>query len=364
MKKTFLSVIAFLLISLNASAIPGVKHFIKDNSGEFVYYRDKSFTRESYVGFLTYDETTYAARYFAPATKELPAKNIELLFTLNPKKPVIEITGERFVTPVTQDDVEIINYIHDLIYELGKRRQSIGEISPRAESDKTVNPSVVYEKSTVLLNSGLKSSEQFDQFGGKVEIYYDYLVPIFNVKKIMTPEGSAFETVAVGMLKGSDDRSFSDFVPLAPAKGMIGHKILSKKPAAKTYNFGTSSITLDGLWKQAGQVENMFFYGDSAMVGVGVINSWELNLYLKTCLLSAHESYLPWDKISIIRQDNQITVYSTVFTGTVNSKKINSFITQSPKLDKKQNGMLTMVVSELDYENEKKYFTAILKSWK
>ena len=75
-------------------AVPGTEHFIKDNSGEYVYYEDFSFNRKSYVGFLTYDEGTFAVRYFAPATETLPYKNIELLFTIDTSKDYIDMTDE------------------------------------------------------------------------------------------------------------------------------------------------------------------------------------------------------------------------------------------------------------------------------
>lgn len=362
MKKTFLSIIAFALVAFNAAALPGVKPYIKDNSGDYVYYRDRSFTRESYIGFLTYDDLTYAARYFAPATDTLPAKNIEFLFTLDSTKTYIDISGERFLTPVTQEDAEIVNYIHDLVFEFGKRRQKIGEISPRAAKDKTVNPSVTYVDSTVLLNSGFRSREEMYQFGGDVNIFYDYYVPVFNIKKIESPTGSVFEVAAIGSLKSSDDKSFDAFAPVASASGSSHKKHAKSK--AKTYDFGTSSITLDEKWTQAGEIENFFFYGDSAVAGVGTIRSLELDLYIKTCLLSGQGTFLPWDSISIIRDSKQATVYSTVYTGTSNNKKISSFIMQSSKLKKEENAMLTMVINESDYEADKKYYTDILKSWK
>ena len=362
MKKKLLAFLAFAVTAFSAAALPGVKPYIKDKSGEYVYYRDKSFTRESYIGFLTYDELTYAARYFAPATEELPPKNIEFLFTLDPSKSYIDLSGERFLTPVAQEDTEIVNYIHDLIFEFGKRRQNAGEISPRAAQDSSVNPSVTYVDATVLLNSGFRSKEEMYQFGGDVNIYYDYYVPIFNIKKIETVTDSVFEVVAIGSLKSSDDKSFDNFMPSVYADN-VTHKAKGKAKS-KTYDFGTSSITLDENWEQAGQVENLLFYGDSAMVTAGTINSWELDLYIKTCLLSAQEAYLPWNKISIIKSPKQITVYSTAYTGSTSNKKINSFITQSSKLQKGKNAVLTMVILESDYESYKKYFTNIFKSWK
>ena len=59
-----------LFLTVSAFALPGFIPFFQDESGEFVYYRDYSFNRESYVGFLTYDDATYELRYYAPFDKE------------------------------------------------------------------------------------------------------------------------------------------------------------------------------------------------------------------------------------------------------------------------------------------------------
>lgn len=363
MKKLLISLIVFTAILFTSTALPGVNHFIKDNSGEYVYYRDRSFTRESYIGFLTYDDLTYAARYFAPATEELPAKNIEFLFTLDGSKSYIDISGERFLTPVAQEDTEIVNYIHDLVFSFGKRRQNIGEISPRVETDSSINPAVTYSDATVLLNSGFISSDEMYQFGGKVNIYYDYLVPVFNIKKVENVTESVMEVVAIGALKSSSDRSFSTFSPVKPVE-QSSHKISGKKPVTKTLEIGSTKITLDDSWTQAGQVENFFFRGDSAMLGVGMINPEEFYYYLKTSLLSSQDSFLPWEKISIIKSQKQITVYSTAYTGTSNNSKVNSFLLKSGKSSQGEVAMFSLVVFEPDYLKDKKYFTNILKSWK
>ena len=62
MKKIFLSITTFLL-ALSLFALPGITSKINDQSGQFVYYKDSSFARESYFGILIYDEGTYGVRY-------------------------------------------------------------------------------------------------------------------------------------------------------------------------------------------------------------------------------------------------------------------------------------------------------------
>ena len=63
MKKTVLSIFAVLSMAvMSLFAVPGFESYLPDASGQYVYYRDYSFTRESYIGILTYDEATYQVR--------------------------------------------------------------------------------------------------------------------------------------------------------------------------------------------------------------------------------------------------------------------------------------------------------------
>lgn len=364
--KKLITAVLISILAASIYALPGVKHFLKDNPGEFVYYKDNSFTRESYIGFLTYDETTFAARYFAPATESLPAKNIELLYTINPDKEFVELTGERFITPIVPEDTEVINYIHDLIYEFGKRRKNIGEISPAVEQNADLNPQVQYEnKSSLILESGLKSKEVFDQFGGEVSIYYDYLIPVFNIKLIKNNAGDkVLEAVAIGMLKSSADRSFSEFSVIPPASKNSIHKQKNKKPAAKKVDFGTTAITLDENWTTAGQFENVYFYGNAAMLRSASINQEDFYLYLKTCLLSSKSNFVPWNQISISRKADDVKITANSYSGEKDFVNISQFKLKNEKMPETENSVLLMTVSRQDYEKFQKYYTDILKSWK
>lgn len=365
MKKNLTAVFLFCIFAMAVHAVPGTEHFIKDNSGEYVYYEDFSFNRKSYVGFLTYDEGTFAVRYFAPATETLPYKNIELLFTIDTSKDYIDMTGERFLTPILQEDTEIVNYIHDLVYEFSVRRKRAGLISPEVEKDKTQNPDVQYVESSNFMDSGFFKTETFDQFGGKVCICYDYLVPVFNIKKIESSAGEPlFVAVASGILKSSDDRSFSDFKIIPSANNKKVHKAKIKKPKTAVFEVEKTKLTLDENWSKAGQLQNMFFYGDAAMLRVGIIDANDFYLYLKTALLSSSESFLPWDKISVVKEKNRITVYSTNYAGENDYRVVNSFMISNSLLDKTENALLSFSVSVADYESNRKYFSDVLKNWK
>ena len=131
MKKTLLFPALAVLTALRLSALPGFSPSISDVPGEFVYYQDKTFERESYIGFLMYDEKTYAVRYYAPSDPKTsaPEMNVRVYVTLDPDAGHIELTGEKIISARTPDDGEIINYIHDMLYELNARRIKAGLIS-------------------------------------------------------------------------------------------------------------------------------------------------------------------------------------------------------------------------------------------
>ena len=82
MKKTLLTLIILFCGAVAAFSLPGFTPFVPDTAGEYVYYRDYSFARESYIGILNYDDTSSQIRYYAPTSRQLsmPEKDIALLF--------------------------------------------------------------------------------------------------------------------------------------------------------------------------------------------------------------------------------------------------------------------------------------------
>ena len=114
-----------------------------------MYYRDFTFDRESYIGILYYDDSTYALRYYAPALAEKkslePEKNIHILFTINPENQDFERTGERILSAITPDDTFLVNYVEGFFDEMTKHRQDEG-----------------------IIESKTQDYQDYAQFGGKV----------------------------------------------------------------------------------------------------------------------------------------------------------------------------------------------------
>lgn len=365
MKKSILFLILIQFILMPLCALPGAKLFIPDMPGEYVYYEDFSFNRKSYIGFLTYDQSTFAVRYYAPATKDKPEKNVELLFTIDSSKDYIDMTGERFVTSLLPEDTDIVNYIHDLIYEFSARRKKVGEISPAVKKDASLNPFVTYSSMPKYMESGFIHKETFDQFGGQVNVFYDYLLPIFNIKKIETEDGKPlFKAVAYGMLKSSDDRSFSEFKIIEKSNSAKVHKVNAKAKKYYKIEYGKTELTLDENWSKAGKVENIYFCGDSAMIQIHTSNISQADLVIKSMIRSTASSYIPLESVEISESENKIICYGNIYDGENNFKFVNTIMKKNKKLAKSEIALLLLNVSLQDYLKNKKYFEKVLETWK
>lgn len=165
-----LSALILLFLPAAAFSLPATEDWLPDTSGEYVYYSDKSFKDKSIIGFLYYNDETYAARYYSPATLSKQEKDITVYLTVQKDTFPLKFTGERISGMTETGDSDIVNYIHDLFYEFSARRHATS-----------------LKKGFVL-----KTDENFAQFGGSVKIEYSPLVPVFNILSISANDGTPF----------------------------------------------------------------------------------------------------------------------------------------------------------------------------
>lgn len=375
MKKTSVASILFGLVLLvvaitPASAFPGIQSYLKDESGQYVYYRDYTFPYEAYVGFLHYDEGTYGMRFYAPsqplegASFEAAQRNagakggvvgvpksVELLFTVNTETNVTEMTGEKFLTSISGSDTDIVNYLHDLIYEFSARRRKLAD---------------------PVVTKAVSSREDFPQFGGPVTMKYDFDIPIFNLQEIIDANGMpAFQVATVGMLASSSDNSFFEFTGFpAPMQDKPRNFISTEKKPSKKIRFESQEIKLDDQWTQA--AENMYLLGDVAMVAMTEFQPSEqvaaagsaaiLDAFCRTLSLGSTGSYTDWGNRKIKRGRNELEVSIRTHLPEDNSVSQNfKFITKN-----KAGGysILTLTVFDRAYKDNRSYFDAIVKSYK
>lgn len=304
MKKIFLSLLLLNLVFLSF-AMPGFESYIPDISGEYVFYQDYTFKRESYIGLLTYDEGTYEIRYFAPEDKKksLKEKSISILITVNPNSNYWEMTGERVIYGISADpeDVDILNYLHDILYEFSARRSKIENLNP----DNTERYITRYTTKNDFKKNGFESIQDYPQFGGTVTMLFDCTVPLFNLKSIYAEDGSIlFDCVTTGAIHYTEDSSFENF------RGIKRQSDLNKTDKIKksnkkdfVYNDG-KTLQLDDNWEQP--MENLWTLGDKAMIVVSQIsqdeNSFLQNSYnfIRYLIQGSEGAYTDFQNVSIV----------------------------------------------------------------
>lgn len=288
MLKKLLAVIAATFISFTLYALPGISQYIQDRDGEFVYYRDMTFNRESYIGILTYDNSTYAIRYYAPACKDEEEKDLTIYFTMDPLKKYVEMTGEKIVGKDYMKEADTINYMHNIIYEFTKNRQ---------------NAMIVNEKCSL--------NADYLEFGGNVTINFDPIIPLFNIENICNLKGKKiFYLVTMGQLFSSEDTSFVDFKGIQETKFTKKVKISKGKKInfINTLEEGSDlvfGVELNDNWTKA--ADNVYLMGDMASASINFIKlpgSDFFNSTLRLILLGTDHQYPLSDK-SLIKTSQQ-----------------------------------------------------------
>ena len=350
--------ISILALNLSLFALPSVKQFLPDASGQFVYYKDSSFARESYVGVIYYDDSTYGFRYVAPAVNDkkskLPKLEMQIFITIDPNKRKLEFTGEKVEPfPRNQEETDIINYLHDFAYEMTERRQNL-------------------EDTVGSLKEKVVDRQDYAQFGGTVDVEYDPVVPIFNVRKITNLENkTVLNCVTAGRLISSEDTTFSGFdgIPSKIADTKHSFKNKKMKPSKITLEnegFATQSFNLDAQWEQKGNA--IWMLGNSAVITTTSLNfpsnfsTYESLFLLRTLLLGGDHSYPDWASQKINFADSGISIQQTFYDPQNGSLKYD--FKEVKSLGKQAKSVFSLAVFAGSYKPNKKYFDSILESYK
>jgi hypothetical protein len=348
----------------DARPFPGVVPYLPESSGYYVYYRDYTFERESYIGFLQYDEGTYAARYYAPANNGLLAAEVGIAFTVDTSKALTDITGEEFTTEiVTSEHIDIVNYLHDLVYEVSSRRRRISAWTK-------TNTRTVF------------ANEQIFQFGGNVVMRYDYYVPVFNLTEITPPQnmnpsisGSAqlFTLVTQGQLSSQEDISFSAFTGMKPRVSKPSALNLSHNAAPRSVTVGSCVIALDAQWRQPlADMPNLLVIEDEALFAINMFSVLPpeggsekdapydaLDYLTRDLLLGTNGAYIDMRSFTIERNEQLLKISAPYIFLAESGKTIDI------KLLRKKDSlvyMANMTVFESAYNANRAYFDAIIQN--
>lgn len=359
MKKFLLSII-FITLTSFAFALPGFTSFIPDTAGEYVYYKDGSFSRESYVGLLCYDANTYQIRYYAPSTLSNPVEKIvAALFTIDSKKDHFEMTGENVIVAdySNPEDVDIVNYLHDILYEFSARRSKLDSLTPSTEN---------YVNFVGLRENGLKISDEYTQFGGDVKIIYDCMIPFFNIKRIEDAKGNAiFECVQLGKINSTEDKSFDRFVAIPDNAKVKINSVKQKKAEPVNFVLENQTITLDKTWEA--KSANMWVQGDDAIISMATYmnpqrEKYFCEYYLIRNLLESKDNYfIILNKCDVIFGKDVIKIYSENYLEK--SSKIFYGIKYLTLNSDENYDFVSFVATKANYLQKRSYYDKIMKSY-
>lgn len=359
MKKFIISFLALFVIS-SAFALPGFTSFIPDTAGEYVYYKDSSFSRESYIGLLCYDSDTFQIRYYAPATPAQPVEKIvAALFTIDSKKDHFEMTGENVIIAdyANPEDIDIVNYLHDILYEFSARRSKLDTLTPKTEN---------YINFKSIKDNGLRVSEDYAQFGGTVTFIYDVMIPFFNVKRIEDSTGKAiFECVELGKISSTEDKIFDKFVAVPENANVKINSVKQKKAEAINFVLENQTVTLDKSWEK--KSSNMWVQGDDAVITMATYMNPQQEKYfceyylLRSLLESKDDYHINLDKSDIIFEQGVIKLYSENYLPK--SSKIFYGIKYLTLNSDDNYDFISFVTTKANYLQKRSYYDKIMKSY-
>ena len=337
MKKIVIVSVLLVLFSISLGALPGITEYIPTQSGEYVYYRDYTFEEETYIGFLQYDAGTYAVRYFSPKPKQ-GSSDIHILFTMKSDAVNVELTGEKILGEVTAEDVDTVNYLHDLLYEFNARRKKVNGKD---------------------FSKALRINETFDQFGGNVTMVYEGYIPLYSLESIRSEKGDIlFQAEAMGVILDSQDTTFSHFKGFANVPSLTSGKDAKKN--------------LDDQW--VSDAESYWTMGDNALFFLNTVeidaeeykkNGYTVeDFFTRYFLLSTGGSYfyLPY---ASIENKGKTASPSLLLVNTALSFSGDSVYTKDFKvLLKESEGrywFYVLTIYEGFYKQNKSYFDEFVK---
>lgn len=360
MKKIFLSLL-ILNFSFLIFSMPGFKSYLPDSSGDFVYYRDYSFKQESYIGLLMYNESSFQVRYYAPQDKinNYPERDISILVSINPESNFWDMTGERLITSIsnTPEEIDILNYLHDFLYEFSSRRIKAGDVSPN-------NPK--YILSNFYKNNGLLVKQDFEQFGGKVYITFDALIPFFNVKTISDLNSNVLlECICSGKIQSNNDTTFSAFKGFK-TKFKTNLESMDKKAKETTFEYENLSVNLDSNWYKDynfAQFKNEGLVAMSKLTALPDDTIYSLLSLAKSFCTSFDNSYCNLTNIEFYynKAENQIKIIKNIHSDDNMIKGIEIISKEKNSSDFNYFYLSTFFHA---YNTRRSYYDKIVKSFK
>jgi len=358
--KKFLITLLICLSGL-AFAVPGIQSYIPDQAGEFVYYKDNSFSRESYIGILAYDANNYQIRYYAPATTTNPVEKIvATAVSTDVVNGHFDLTGENILIAdyANEDDIDIINYLHDILYEFASRRNKLDDLTPNSKG---------YVNYNSLNANGLSVSSDYAQFGGNVTIVYDVMIPFFNIKKIIDAKGKAvFECVQLGKISSIDETLFDKYTPVPESARVKVNSLKQKKSKENTYDFNGRKVVLDSSWEK--KLDYLYVQNDDAIISLAsyVVPSeikdeaYVLYTLIRNLLESKDDNYIDFNACDVIFENGKVRIYFDTYSAQTK----NVFYTAKYLTKTAENtyDYLSFAAKKANYLQKRNYYDKVIKA--
>ena len=330
-------------------------------SGDYVVYRDYTWGKPTWVGFLYYNDTTYGAFVITPET----GSNVSLLFSAEILDGKMVLTGQNIISKITPDDVLAVNYLMRLLPDLYSWRMSSDSASFAVTAG--VSSGAVAGKAAVrspLLPSLVTQKRNLQSFGGDVSLSFAPEIPLFGLRDITSASGNpSLELVRMGRVQSGGDKEFFAFKPMGDVKAGIGLSVPSaRKVESKTVD--GVKLNLDGQWTMV--ADNTFFLGNAAVI---IVDTLDLSLMqiprenlplslMRMFSLSSMTSLTTPSELSLNGNAKKFRIVNLIYD--VESGSLHRDIkTCIPSADGKTCAVVSLSVSETAYRANAAYFDSL-----
>lgn len=331
-------------------------------SGDYVVYRDYTWEKPTWIGFLYYNETTYGAFVITPET----GANVSLLFSAEILDGKMVLTGQNIISRITQDDVLGVNYIMRLLPDLYSWRMGPDSAAFTVNAP-TVTTGAVAGKAAVrssLLPSLVTQKRNLPSFGGDVSLVFAPEIPVFGLRGITSAAGKAsLELARMGRVQSGGDKEFFAFKPMGAVKaGTVLSVPASRKSESKTVD--GVKLNLDGQWTMV--ADNTFFLGDAAVI---IVDTLDLSLMqiprenlplslVRLFSLSSQSSWTTPSELSVSGSAKKFRIVNLMYD--VESGSLHRDIKACiPGADGKTCAIVSLSVSETAYGANAAYFDSL-----
>lgn len=305
-------------------------------SGDFVIYRDYSWKNPTWIGFLYYDDSTYGAMLYTPATNS----RVTILFSCEAKNKELVLTGQKMISPITPEDTAAVNYLMTILPTLYAQR--------------------MLPTHTSGLFAGAQSKTEDDTFGGAVTLQFENYIPLFHLKTLTNnAKGLVLELVEFGSIQSDDEPLFYAYKPPEPKPSTQPFTLAKMRTQEPITLYGVV-LQLDSQWKKI--ADNSFLCGDTAFLmvtplsvpktgGGGLKPQVQLLRYFLSSSPTVKSMY-PHARIS--GTEKQFTVEQLIYD--VKLQKLTKDIKQCIKHEDGTYLIISLTVDSAAYSAQTEYF--------